>query len=147
LADLLELAERRPLAPRLPDGPGLGRVGVLPAATGVAELAARVKEEVGVRGLLLAGPAPRTGRTVAVCAGGAGSLVRAGPGGADVYLVGEMRHHDALLAARLGLTVLCTLHSNNERIALPSLAARLGAALPWVPVRVSAVDRDPYLLV
>lgn len=33
--------------------------------------------------------------------------------GADVFLTGEMRHHDALAAAAKGLTVIATLHSNR----------------------------------
>ena len=45
--------------------------------------------------------------------------------GADLYVTGEIRHHDALKAAKAGLTVVCTLHSNSERAVLKRLRDRL----------------------
>jgi dinuclear metal center YbgI/SA1388 family protein len=148
LVDLLELGDRRPLAPRAPGGPGLGRVGALAAPTPLDALLARIKERLALSHLLVAGRCTGLVRTIAVCAGDGGAFVRAArDAGAELYLVGELRHHDALLAARLGLCAVCTLHSNNERMALPSFAARLGAALPGVPVHVSRADCDPYRLV
>lgn len=51
---------------------------------------------------------------LALCAGSGGDLVgEALAQGADVFLTGEMRHHDALAAAAQGLTVIATLHSNR----------------------------------
>jgi putative NIF3 family GTP cyclohydrolase 1 type 2 len=64
--------------------------------------------------------------------------------GAEVYLTGEMRHHDALKAARGGMTVVCALHSNSERAALPRVGERMKAALPGLRVECSEVDRDPF---
>lgn len=51
---------------------------------------------------------------VGLCAGSGGDLVSAALAqGADAFVTGEMRHHDALAAAAKGLTVICTLHSNR----------------------------------
>lgn len=51
---------------------------------------------------------------VGLCAGSGGDLVSAALSqGADAFVTGEMRHHDALAAAAKGLTVICTLHSNR----------------------------------
>ena len=59
---------------------------------------------------------------------------------------GEVRHHDALSAARRGVTVIATLHSNGERSAVRAYAARLAARLPGVQVAASKEDRDPFVV-
>src|SRR5688500_20204690 len=63
---------------------------------------------------------------------------------ADFYPTGEMRHHDALKAAAVGMTVVCTLHSNSERAVLKRLKRRLEERLPDLPVILSRKDRDPF---
>jgi putative NIF3 family GTP cyclohydrolase 1 type 2 len=106
-----------------------------------------LKERLALRHLLVAGPTDGTVTRVAVCAGAAGDLLDAAmKQGAQVVVAGEVRHHDALRAAESGVTVLATLHSNSERIALPPLAARLRAALPALDVTVSRLDRDPFAI-
>jgi putative NIF3 family GTP cyclohydrolase 1 type 2 len=84
-------------------------------------------------------------RRVAVCAGACGNLLDdALAQKADLYLTGEMRHHDALKAANAAMTVVCTLHSNSERATLKHLRDRLAEKAPGVSFTVSEVDRDPF---
>jgi len=128
-----------------PAGTGQGRIGPLARPAGLTAIVARLKRALGLRGLLIAGR--RRGRyaSAACCAGSCGSLFRAaGRAGAELYVTGEMRHHDALAAVAAGLTVICTGHSNSERITLSRLAGRLRRALPGLTVRVSRADRDPF---
>ena len=147
LCDVLGLFDRRPLKPRGPEGPGLGRIGRLPVRSPARAIVDLVKVKLRLRFVLAAGPLDREVETVAVCAGAGGSLVDdASREGAELYLVGELGHHDALRAARVGLTALCTLHSHTERLALPALAARLRQLLPGVEAEVSTRDRDPFEL-
>ena len=81
----------------------------------------------------------------AVCAGACGDLLdRATAVKAQLFLTGEVRHHDALRAARAGVTVVCTLHSNSERATLKRLATLLSERLPELPVLLSNQDRDPF---
>lgn len=148
LADVLELAERAPLkpAPEL-SGHGMGRIGPLAAPAAVPEVLARIKRGLGVSALLVAGPEESRPmiKRAAACAGACGALIDdAIAGGADLYLTGELRHHDALRAARAGVTVVCVLHSNSERAVLPRVQRRLVEALPELRVSVSAADRDPF---
>ncbi len=127
-----------------PASAGMGRIGRLKRPTTVKAFIGRVKRALRVRRLLVAGP--RTGRvaTAACCAGSCGGLFEpAAAGGADAYVTGEMRHHDALAAAAGGMTVLCAGHANSERITLPRVAEKIRAALPAVEVRVARTDRDP----
>jgi dinuclear metal center YbgI/SA1388 family protein len=128
-----------------PSARGMGRVGELASAVDRAALIARVKERLGVPHVLVAGPHAGTVTRAAVCAGAAGELLDAAiKQGAQVVVCGELRHHDALRAAGAGVTVICALHSNSERITLPPLARRLAERLPGVEVVVSDVDRDPF---
>ena len=144
----------------LPEGCGMGRIGRLARPASLSTLVARVKKATGCDKVLLAQPdggkKPSPGRTsprsaalatAACCAGAGGGLYRAAlAGGAQVYLTGEMRHHDALAATAAGMAVICLGHSNSERIALASLAQRLSLALPGLAVARSAADRDPFVV-
>jgi dinuclear metal center YbgI/SA1388 family protein len=149
LADALGLTERRPLRVTVPaEGQGIGRVGELPEGDTRAAVLARVKEALGLGALLVAGPLEGPARRAAVCAGaGRGLLADALAAGVDVYLTGELPHHDALKAAAAGVTVVCALHSNSERATLGRVKTRLETGAPGVEIRVSESDRDPFVVV
>ena len=95
--------------------------------------------------LLAAGSVGGGGSTVATCAGACGDLLNdAIAQKVDLYLTGEMRHHDAIKAAAAGMTVVCTLHSNSERATLKRLKERLEKELPGLEYHLSRTDRDPF---
>ena len=146
LADALYLTDRRPLRPsKGDDGVGMGRVGSFDEPVPREALIERVKRELGVAHLLVAGPTAGEARRVAACAGSCGDLLDDAIGqGVDFYLTGEMRHHDALKAAAAGMTVACVLHSNSERDTLRKLRERLADLFPNVDVLLSERDRDPF---
>ena len=128
-----------------PEGLGLGRVGDFAQPVERGELIERIKRELSIGHVLVAGPADGAVRRAAVCAGACGDLLDdAIAAKAEFYVTGEMRHHDALKAARAGLTVVCTLHSNSERAVLKRLKGRLEDSLPGLPVVLSRQDRDPF---
>lgn len=126
-----------------PETLGIGRVGSV-AETTVGELAERLKRASGLGRVLISGDAAVKVSRVAVCAGAgrslAGEVLRAG---AQVYVTGELPHHDALRLARAGVGSICTLHSNSERPVLERLTHRL-AGFQCV---ISATDRDPFVIV
>ena len=62
--------------------------------------------------------------------------------GCEVFVTGEMRHHEVVAATQHGVSVLLAGHTNTERGYLRRLAARLGELLPDIPVRVSEADTD-----
>jgi dinuclear metal center YbgI/SA1388 family protein len=136
--DLVELAVE-------PLRAGIGRIGPLAGAAPVSELLGRIKAGLGIDALLVAGPEGRVVSRAATCAGAGGALLDdAIAQGAELFLTGELRHHDALRAASAGVTVVAALHSNSERAALNRLAARLRAEIPSLRVDVSLRDRDPF---
>ena len=67
---------------------------------------------------------------------------------ADVYLTGEMSHHDVLHAVESGKCVILCEHTNTERVFLPVLQAYLSK---WfggeVEVDIADTDHDPLLIV
>jgi hypothetical protein len=136
--DLLQLA-----AP--PEGRGQGRIGMLASPTDRSAIMARIKKELNLPHLLIAGPTTGPITRAACCAGSCGDILNdAITQKAELYLTGEMRHHDALRAAQRGLTVVATLHSNSERAVLKRLAARLHERLPQLEFHLSQSDRDPF---
>ncbi|HWB53029.1 MAG TPA: Nif3-like dinuclear metal center hexameric protein [Tepidisphaeraceae bacterium] len=137
--DLLQLAVP-------PAQVGQGRIGRLPNVERT-ELFAQIKRGLSLSNLLVSGPT--TGKvSKAACLAGAGRqhLPDAIAQKAELYLTGEIPHHDALAAARAGMTVVATLHSNSERPILPKLSKRLTEKLPDLHVHVSQADRDPFII-
>ena len=147
LADALGLSTRRPLRVlcEAASGVGMGRVGEFETPVERGALVERLKQSLGLNQVLIAGPATGPVSRAAVCAGSCGDLLDdAIAAGAEVYVTGEMRHHDALKAAAAGVTVVMLLHSNSERHALATLAARLRDRVPGVEFLLSREDRDPF---
>jgi dinuclear metal center YbgI/SA1388 family protein len=132
-----------PLTPD-PTGRGMGRFGSLPH-TQRQEIFDRIKKELNLTNLLIAGPTQGVITRAAVCAGSCGHMLDdAIAAGAEIYLTGEMRHHDAVKAAAAGITVVCTLHSNSERPTLRRLKSRLEQTTGMPPIAISSKDRDPF---
>lgn len=126
---------------------GFGRRGELPAPVALATLLSRIKQRLGVRAVRLClGPQGlrQRVRTFAVAAGAGGSVLRGER--VDLWLTGELSHHDALAALAAGTAVLLGEHSNTERGYLPVLRRRLrqpfGGALE---VAIARSDRDPFV--
>ncbi|HEV8605808.1 MAG TPA: Nif3-like dinuclear metal center hexameric protein [Tepidisphaeraceae bacterium] len=136
--DLVQLA-----AP--PEGRGQGRIGNLASPTDRSALIGRIKQQLNLSHLLVSGPTTGSISRAACCAGSCGDLLNdAIAQKAEVYLTGELRHHDALRASQMGLTVVATLHSNSERAVLKRLAQRLQKRLANLEFFVSQSDRDPF---
>ncbi len=128
-----------------PEHKGFGRVGPLDSPAPLSVVLERLKSALSVAHLLVAGPTDRVVRTAAVGAGATGELLSAVlRQRADLFVLGEIRHHDALRAANQNTTVVMTLHSNSERATLRSLRERLSAALPECAFVTSERDRDPF---
>ena len=130
-----------------PEGIGIGRLGQFAAPVERSELLERIKRGLEIEHLLVAGPTDGSVQRVATCAGACGELLDdAISQKAELYLTGEMRHHDAIKAAGAGLTVVCTLHSNSERATLRRLKQRLEQSLPGPSFHLSRSDRDPFVI-
>ncbi|TBN56874.1 Nif3-like dinuclear metal center hexameric protein [Glaciihabitans arcticus] len=131
---------------------GIGRVGTLPAATTLGELAARIGELLPATagGIRVSGEFDAPISTVALC-GGAGDSLLSEPAvlAADVYVTSDLRHHPASEArenARVagGPALIDVSHWASEWLWLDAAAAQLRNALPDVAVTVSDLRTDPW---
>ncbi len=144
LADACGVGARKPIQPLL-DSPeeGQGRIG--DAAGTRREIVAKLKSAFALDRVMVAGPLDAPARRVAVAAGAGGELLEPSiRAGVDLFVTGELRHHDALAAARCGVTIVATLHSNSERAGVRAFASRLAAALAPLAVATSDADADPF---
>ncbi len=125
---------------------GPGRRLVLDQAATVSQLAERLKKHLGINvvNIALASDHDRPVTHVGVCPGSGASLAsKARAEGCDVYITGEMQHHDVIAALHSGMSLILAGHTNTERGYLPRLARRLGSMLSGTSVVVSTVDKSP----
>lgn len=96
---------------------GFGIVGNLPKATTVGALAKAVKKALGINSIGVVGDLKAPVERVALSTGASGSLLRDWrEGTADVFITGEMTHHDCADAHQRGLPVLLVGHWTSEVI-------------------------------
>jgi putative NIF3 family GTP cyclohydrolase 1 type 2 len=129
LADELKLAGRTVLEPTDPDDPdaGLGIIGDLPKPVAFDEFAARLHDSVDREFWIMAGDAPETVSRVAYCTGSGGSLIaKAAKAGADVFVTGDVKYHQALEAET---TVIDVGHFSLEERMLHIFAEQLQSEL------------------
>ena len=125
-------------------GGGEGRIGELSQTTTLGELASRAKRELTANSTQVVGDAAKLVRRVAIACGAAGEfLADSLRAGADTFLTGELRFHDALAARTAGIGVLIPGHYATERPAIEELASRLAADWPTAVVWASRCERDP----
>ena len=136
-------------SPPHPRGAGMGRLVTFSSPQPLTHLIERIARGVGTpKGFPVAIPQGRAVedvhvRTVAVCAGSGGAVLR--DVAADLYFAGEMGHHEALAATERGGCVVTLFHSNSARGFLHGvLRERLARALreEWARVREEEMGRD-----
>jgi dinuclear metal center YbgI/SA1388 family protein len=124
---------------------GLGRIGTLKQPLSMQQAIANIKSATGCNAVGIVGPAKRTIKKAAVCAGSCGKIINSVIAqGADLYLTGELKHHQALAAQEAGMTCICLSHTVSERFALKNLAKQLKNRLKTVTIRISKKDKDPF---
>lgn len=142
MAALLGLTDTEVLAPEEPGAlAGLGRVGT---ATGSLEALARAAENAfGASAITGAvGDPSRPVHRVAVCTGsGASFITTARDRGADVYVTGDLKYHDADRVP--GMALICAAHGAVETECLREWVAGNAAAL-GCPISLSARSTDPW---
>ncbi|XP_057883847.1 NIF3-like protein 1 [Melospiza georgiana] len=133
---------QKPLLPHT----GMGRLCTLSEPLSLSDTVERIKGHLGLPHVRLALGVGRTlespVKKVALCAGSGSSVLKGTE--ADVYLTGEMSHHDVLDAVANGISVILCEHSNTERGFLSELREALTIHLQnKINIIVSEKDRDP----
>ena len=127
----------------------LGRIGTLPAPVAIDDFAHSVRKRLGVSHVRLVRAADRPVRRVAVVGGaGAEFIDTAVRRGADVYVTGDVKYHEAQRAAEQGMHLIDAGHFGTERPVLPVLAdllrAELAAEHGTVEILVTETQRDVF---
>jgi len=148
LADAIELTDIQTLIETETDDPatieGTGRIGRLPTAMPLDELARSVAKIVSAAHIDVVGDSEQQIETVAIACGAADSLLDdAVAAGADCLLLGEARFHACLEAQAQNVGLIMPGHYASERFALVRLAEQLAEAFPELTVTAAESDVDP----
>lgn len=139
------------LEPRPRRGAGGGRRVVLDQPVAMTEIVTRVRAHLGVPHLHVGRARCASEgivRTIGLSAGAGGALLDSAlRQGCDLFITGELRHHDVLAALERGCSVLLAGHSNTERGFLPHLRDALQPHCPDACLLISGRDADPLSLV
>ncbi|XP_010176779.1 NIF3-like protein 1 [Antrostomus carolinensis] len=133
---------QKPLLPHT----GMGRLCTLSEPVSLSDITERIKSHLKLPHIRLAVGMGKTRESpvkkAALCAGSGSSVLKGME--ADLYLTGEMSHHDVLDAVANGISVILCEHSNTERGFLSELRDMLAIHLQNnVNIIVSEKDRDP----
>jgi len=124
---------------------GLGRIGKLSKPMSLSRIIKKIKRHTGAKAIGIIGDKNRLIRTAAVCAGACGKIINLVIAAkCDLYLTGELKHHQALAAQEAGLTCLCLSHTVSERFILRKLAKQLQKQIKAVTISISKKDTDPF---
>jgi len=124
---------------------GLGRIGELARPERVAQIIKRIKKVTGAKAVGLIGDEKRLVKIAAVCAGSCGRIINSIIAAkADLYLTGELKHHQALAAREAGLTCICLSHTVSERFILKKFARQLQKQIKTITINISKKDADPF---
>ncbi len=128
---------------------GIGRIGVLPEEMTFAAFAKQLKDVLGLDAIRLVGDGKQKVKTVALCTGsGAEFLETAKQMGADVYLTGDIKYHEAQKAVEMGLCVADVTHYASEVLIVPILCRylrqRAKQAQKELTVSASAVNGQTF---
>ena len=107
---------------------------------------AAVLQALGISVLAVAGPTQGRVERVALCGGSATEfLAQAKAAGADVYVTGDMKYHDAQQAVEMGLPMVDVSHYAGERPVLAKLAAYLQECFGTALDVVISEDEENFL--
>lgn len=128
---------------------GLGRIGLLEEAPRLKDFAGSVKKCLGTPTLKIVGnPEQRIGK-LAICGGSGASLLHdAAREGADLFLTGDIKYHEAREAQALGIALIDAGHFATERLMIDGLARQLEKELGQrrydVKVFRCTAESDPF---
>jgi putative NIF3 family GTP cyclohydrolase 1 type 2 len=115
-------------------------------------LAKTAKAALGAKGVRVVGDPRMPVTKVALCTGGGGSLLGAFlASGAQAYITGDVRYHDARSAEVAGKGLIDVGHFASERIVVSHLVSQLKARLadcqPPISILAAAREAEPFFQV
>lgn len=129
----------------------IGRIGVFEQPMKLSEAAKRVAEGLGKPvGLKVAGDPNRLVRKVGVCTGAGGEFCKeAAECGCDLYISGEVKHHEVLGALEMGLCLIDAGHYGTEWIFSENMARQLRqkaeSCSGFIEILETKREKNPFL--
>lgn len=128
---------------------GIGRIGILESKPLLKDFAEFVKKQLGIPSLRIVGDLKRSISRLAVCGGSGASLLRdAAREGADLFLTGDIKYHDAREALGLGIALIDAGHFATERLMVEGFSIQLEKELTKrkfaVEVLRCTAESDPF---
>ena len=142
LARLIGLTDIQSFAGKAEEGedPTLGRIGYLPEAMSIEDFARQVKEALPVDYVRLVKADAKMVKKVALCSGaGSEFIAKAAFLGADAYVTGDVKYHEAQQAVEMGLHVIDGGHFGTEFPVAAVLRDRLAEELSGLKGEVEVV--------
>lgn len=123
---------------------GSARVGELTTSMALDDYATQVQKTLNAPNVrVVAGAKDGIQRVACVPGSGASYIDEAYRAGCDCLVTGDIKHHDALKAQALGLSLIDTTHVATERAAVPLIATAL-RIVPELLVEVCELDTNPF---
>ncbi len=128
---------------------GIGRIGSLETALDLKSLAGMIKKKLNLQYVRFAGDPELTVKKVAICSGsGASLLANFFKSGAQAFISGDLRYHDARDVESFNLGLVDVGHFYSEHLIVNVLAARLSSLLAEYDMNVNVdacdLERDPF---
>ena len=127
---------------------GIGLLAQLPSGQKLTDICQKIKDDLGIPYLRVVQTAKQKIGTIALCTGSGGSLLeQAIQKKADLFITGDIKHHEALRARETGLNIIDIEHFYTERYFVPALKERLvGAGFPKKLLLASEKMSPPFQL-
>lgn len=130
---------------------GLGLVGDLPLESSVEEVTLDLVTLLDAKAARLVGDKESRVRRLALCAGSGSSLLEsAARSGADLFVTGDLKYHDAREAQEAGLAVLDIGHFAPEKYGFEMFGVTLESEIKATGAELEIVyaqEKDPFLAV
>ncbi|WP_105615078.1 Nif3-like dinuclear metal center hexameric protein [Vallitalea okinawensis] len=132
---------------KLEDQPfGAGRVGYLKTTMSLESFAKEVKEKLQLESIQYVGDPNKIIKKVALCTGSAMDFIDDAIGsGADVYLTGDIKYHEASDAVSDGIALVNASHFGTECLILQMLEEKLNNIFANVDIIRTKVQKDPFI--
>jgi dinuclear metal center YbgI/SA1388 family protein len=150
LAELLGLQDIRILSngedgSKDSEQPGFGRIGLLPGKLPLELYLMNVKKELKAGNVDYIGDPEKEIQIIASCAGAGGDFMQlANAAGADLFITGELKYHEAISALDQGMAVAAFGHYATEQPAMGRLIQRLQNSVNALQYNIEVIPSKEY---
>jgi dinuclear metal center YbgI/SA1388 family protein len=130
---------------------GIGRIGELDEETDLKSLALKIKQRLRLKYVKLSGNHKLNVKTAAVCSGSGSAMMKYFlSSGAQAYISGDLRYHDAKDARAANLGIIDIGHFASEHLIVDVIAKRLSEILSEAGTKVEIetyhLEEDPFVI-